>query len=141
MIVGYDIAVFGNEEAGTLSDRTFMTGARATLAGAAAIRASVGTCIATRVHAEITEEALQRMIVRKLIKPGRARELATATAISSLLHVLLYTNADDSRTNLLNKIGKTRSLRWWRYLHGFRAGVIERTERAGRDKTTGENSR
>ncbi|MFR0656833.1 hypothetical protein SB719_20015, partial [Pantoea sp. SIMBA_079] len=84
VVVGYDITVFRDEEAGTLGNRTFVAGTRTALAGAAAIRARIGTCIAARVHAKITEEALERMVVRKLIEALRAGELATPT-ISGLL--------------------------------------------------------
>src|SRR5690606_7063801 len=55
VVVGDEITVFRNEEAGPLCHRTFMTRTRL---AAIARTATIGTCIATRLHAEITEEAL-----------------------------------------------------------------------------------
>src|SRR5690606_21998709 len=101
-----------------------------------ALAAAFRSCVAARLHAEITEETLQRMIVRKLIEAGRAKELTTVTAIGSLLDIFLYTHADNCRTNLLDQIGKTRCLRRRRYLHGVSTCVVEHAERTGRHKTT-----
>src|SRR5690606_6756811 len=124
VVVGDDVTIFGNEEAGALSD-----GAQRTLAVTVAIGAAVGAILVRA--AEFLEEALERMVIRKLVK-ATATEIKGEIAgiIGSGLHVRLNANGDDGGRYRIDHVGEARNLRR-SHLDGGRKRVEDRCGNAG----------
>src|SRR5690606_988397 len=85
------IAVAGNEEAGSLGDRAF------------AARAATAVEVAT-LAPELAEEALQRMVIRKVLETRKPERIAGAAACRS--DPRRDTNADHGGRNLFHNVGK-----------------------------------
>ncbi|MNK86820.1 hypothetical protein D3C87_1067400 [compost metagenome] len=105
MVVGDDVTIFGDEEAGALSD-----GTKRTLAVTVAIRTTLGAILVRTT--EFLEEALQRMVIRQLVEATAAKiEGEIAGVIGSGLHVRLYANGDDGGRYRIDHVGEAWNLR------------------------------
>ena len=106
MVVGDNIAVFGDEEAGPLRGRT--QAPRTTLGTRA-------TLLRTTFHAwttEFAEEALQRVIIRQILKAATAKvEGEIAFVGRGRLNVRLDPDGHHGRQDGLHDIAKARHLR------------------------------
>ncbi len=102
MVVGDDVAVFRDEEAGALSD-----GAQRAFTFAVAIGATLVFVCAGAT--EFLEKALQRMVVRKLIQTATA-EGKTAAVVRNRLDIGFDADRNDCGRNGINDAGKARYL-------------------------------
>ncbi|MCY1235336.1 hypothetical protein D9M72_479490 [compost metagenome] len=126
MIVGNEVAVFGDEEARTLRRRTQATFAmRATATRATAL----GTVIAAR--AEFLEEALQRVIIRQVVEAATVKIEGEVVALfGNRIDARLDADRNDGRRNRLDDVGKARHRRCF-HLHRFSEGLGDARRQAG----------
>ena len=104
MIVGDDVAIFRDEEAGPLSDR----------AQSALVLGALGLVLAMLLTAalllfELAEELLQRVVIRKIIEA--TAETKGIIVIGNRVDTGFDTNRNDGRRHCIHHIGKARNLR------------------------------
>jgi len=104
VVVGDDVAIFRNEEAGPLSDR-----AQVALVVRILLLVLAALLAAALLLLELAEELLQRVIVRKVIEA--AAETERIILVGNRVDTGFDANRHDGRRNGIHYIGEARNLR------------------------------